>query len=112
MINSVVVVTKGILMTEWVVTGMKAFKIRRQSTKKNDNSSLSTNVCSKSEENAQKSHEKDRQQCSICREDIDGSFVFLNRHKITKKDLIYDYKFHNSCIINYMKNKADFLGFF
>ena len=75
--------------------------------KNNDNSSLSTKVCAKSEENTQKSHEKDRQQCSICCKDIDGSFVCLNRHRITKKELICDPKFHKNCIINYMRNKAD-----
>ena len=79
---------------------------------KNNNSSLSTNICGKSEKNAQKSHEKDRQQCNICRKDIDGSFVCLNLHRIKKKELICDHKFHKNSITNYMRNKADSPDFF
>ena len=38
---------------------------RAKYNKKNDNSSLGANICGKCDENSKKSHEQDRQQCSI-----------------------------------------------
>ena len=83
--------------------GMKNKKTKYNQN--NDNSSLSTNICAKSEENTQKSHKKDRQQCSICLNNIDGSYVCLNLHRITKKKLSCDHKFHERCIVDYMKKR-------